>query len=104
MTKKIWRSALPVALAAAIGISAAPAQAAASAQARLATAATKAPNKKVTAIVQFKPSVGEQRAAKLVRAHGGKITSRVPFIHGLAVKLPAKQAKALGKERGVVNV
>ena len=39
----------------------------------------------------------ERKAAKLVRAHGGKVTSRVPLIHGLAVKLPAKQAKALAR-------
>ncbi|MDA0180395.1 S8 family serine peptidase [Solirubrobacter phytolaccae] len=74
------------------------------AQARLATAASKTPNRTVTAIVQFKPTFSEKAATKLVRAHGGKVTSKVPFIHGLAVKLPAKQAKVLAKDAHVVGL
>src|SRR4051794_6927393 len=98
MSNNLWRSVVPVAVVAAVAVGANPAQAAPSAQARLATVAAKAPRHKVTAIVQFKASVGEKQAAKLVRKHGGKVTSRVALIHGLAVKLPAKQAKALAKE------
>ena len=104
MSNKLWRSVLPTAVVAAVVVSAAPAQAAPSAQARLATVARTAPQKKVTAIVQFKPSIGEKQAAKIVRKHGGKVTSRVTLIHGLAVKLPAKQAKALAKERSVAGL
>ena len=66
--------------------------------------AKKAPNRKVTAIVQFKPTFSERKAKALVREHGGKVTSRVPFIHGLAVKLPAKQAKALASDTHVVGL
>src|SRR3954469_16876069 len=105
MSNKLWRSVVPVAVAATtVAVGAVPAQAAQTAQARVATVAAKAPNKKVTAIVQFKASVGEQAAAKLVRKHQGKVTSRVPLIHGLAVKLPAKQAKALARDGKVAGL
>jgi serine protease AprX len=75
-----------------------------SAQQRLATVATKAPTHKVTAIVQFKPSFSERKAKALVRQHRGKVTSRIPFIHGFAVKLPASEAKALAKDPHVVGL
>src|SRR4051794_31037984 len=104
MSNKFWRSVLPPAMAAAVAVGAAPAQAAPTAQARVASVAVKAPHKKVTAIVQFKASVGEKQAAQLVRKHQGKVTSRLPLIHGLAVKLPAKQAKALARERKVAGL
>jgi serine protease AprX len=80
------------------------AQASPSAHSRLATVAKKAPARKVTAIVQFKPTFSERKAKVLVREHGGKVTSRVPFIHGLAVKLPAKQAKLLARDKHVVGL
>lgn len=102
-----WRGRLSVAVLATVLPFAAVstvAHAAPNAQARLASAAAKTPNKSVTAIVQFKPTFSEKAATKLVRAHGGKVTSKVPFIHGLAVKLPAKQAKALAKEPKVVGL
>ena len=57
--------------------------------------AKQSPARKVTAIVQFKPGFSERKAKTLVADHGGKITSRVPLIHGLAVRLPAKQAAKL---------
>jgi hypothetical protein len=60
MSNKLWRKALPAALVAAVAVSAAPAQAAPSAHQQLAAVATKKPKAKVTAIVQFKPSVGER--------------------------------------------
>src|SRR4051794_385040 len=104
MTNKLWRNVLPTALVAAVAVGAAPAQAAPNAHQQLAAVATKKPNAKVTAIVQFKPSVGEKKAAKLVSKHGGKVTSRVPLIHGFAVKLPAKQAKLLANESSVVGL
>ena len=55
--------------------------------------AKQSPARKVTAIVQFKPGFSERKAKTLVAAHGGKVTSRVPLIHGLAVRL-AGQAGA----------
>ena len=66
--------------------------------------AKKSPARKVTAIVQFKPGFAERKAKTLVAAHGGKVTSRVPLINGLAVQLPAKQAAALAAERQVVGL
>jgi serine protease AprX len=102
-----WRSRLAVALVAAAVPSAlgeTMAQAAPSAQARLSAVATKAPARKVTAIVQFKPGLAEPKAKALVASYGGKVTSRVPLINGLAVKLPAKQAKALAGNGKVVGL
>ena len=94
--KKHWRGRLAVAMVATIApLAIAPvAHAAPNAQARLATAAKKTPNRTVEAIVQFKPTFSEKAAKKVVKAYGGKITGHVPFIHGLVVKLPAKQVAA----------
>src|SRR3954454_22621067 len=111
MSKQLWRSRLTVALVAAaapVAISTRAADAAPSAQAQLAEAAAKAadtpPNGRVTAIVQFKPSVSQAAAAKLVSKHGGKVTSRVAFIHGLVAKLPAKEAKPLAADKHVTGL
>jgi serine protease AprX len=101
-----WRSRLTAALAGAavvpLALSAAPAEAVPSAQARLASVAKTAPQRTVTAIAQFKPGVSDRQARKLVRAHHGRVTSSVSLIHGFAVRLTAKQAKALGRDRHVV--
>ena len=104
--KKHWRGRLAVAMVAMIAplVIAPVAHAAPNAQARLATAAKKTPNRTVEAIVQFKPTFSEKAAKKVVKAHGGKVTGHVPFIHGLVVKLPAKQAKRLAKESKVVGL
>ncbi len=80
------------------------AQAAPSAQARLASVAKEAPSRKVTAIAQFKPGFSERQAKVLVAKHGGKITGRVPLIHGLAVRLPAKQARLLARSDHVLGL
>ena len=72
-------------------------------EARLA-AAKQSPNRQVVAIAQFKPGVSERKARAIVRAHHGKVTDRLPAIGGFAVKLPAKQARALRPRKGVVNV
>ena len=80
------------------------AQAAASAPAQLAAAARKAPNKTVTAIVQFNVDVKERKARNVVRAHHGKVTDRLASIHGFAVQLPARQAKKLRAHKTVLNV
>src|SRR3954463_13652165 len=107
MSNQLWRNRLTATLVVAavpFAASATAAHAAPSAQAQLATVAKKAPKRNVTAIVQFKPSFSERQAAKLVRAHGGKVTSHLSFIHGLAVKLPAKQAKVLATDSHVVGL
>ncbi len=102
-----WRSRLAVALvavAAPLAVGETVAQAAPSAQANLAAAAKQAPARKVTAIAQFKPNFSERQAKRLVRQHGGKVTSRVPLINGLAVRLPAKQAALLARNRHVLGL
>jgi serine protease AprX len=91
-----------VALLSLVGTAAA--QAAPTAQAQLATLARTAPARKVEAIAQFKPAFSERKSRALVRKHGGRVTGRLPLIHGLAVKLPAAHARALGRERNVVAV
>ena len=102
-----WRSRLAVALvavAAPYAFGETVAQAAPSAQARLATVAKEAPARKVTAIAQFKPGFSERQAKALVRRHGGKVTSRVPLINGLAVRLAAKQAALLARDSHVIGL
>jgi serine protease AprX len=102
-----WRSRLAVALvAAAVPTMAGTtvAHAAPSAQARITAVATKAPTRKVTAIVQFKAGMAEKQAKAVVATYGGKVVSRVPLINGLAVQLPAKQAKALAADRKVAGL
>ncbi len=102
-----WRSRLAVALVAVatpFAIGETVAQAAPSAQANLAAVAKKSPARKVTAIAQFKPNFTERQAKQLVRQHGGKVTSRVPLINGLAVRIPAKQAAALARDRHVLGL
>src|ERR1700755_2590140 len=99
-----WRSRLAVAALGAVVPFAAvttAAQAAPSAQARLAAASA---HKKVTAIVVFNAKYSQKNASKLVRSYGGKVVSQVPLIHGLAVKLPAKQARALAKNGHVAGL
>jgi serine protease AprX len=95
---------LAVIVAAAVPLAASTAaEAAPSAAAKLALAAKQSPNKRVTAIVQFE-GVTERRARAIVRAHGGKVTDKLPAVKGFAVKLPAKQAKALRSAEAVRNV
>jgi serine protease AprX len=93
-----------VAAAASLTLGGAAAQAAPSPQARLATLASKAPARKVEAIAQFTPRFPERRARALVRKHAGVVTGRLPLIHGFAIKLPASEARGLGRERNVVAV
>jgi serine protease AprX len=80
------------------------AQAAPSAHARLVSVAKKHPRRKVVAIAQFDPGVSERRARALVRSHHGRVTERLPGINGFAVRLPARQARALGRSRRLLNV
>jgi serine protease AprX len=102
-----WRSRLAVALVAAAVPTVASgtvAHAAPSAQAQLKAVAGKAPTRKVTAIVQFKAGLAEKQARAVVAGYGGKVVTRVPLINGLAVQLPAKQAKALAADRKVTGL
>ncbi len=62
---------------------------------RVASMARTAPLRKETFIVQFKPSVSGHRAAKLVRSDGGLVTSHLPIIHGLAVRMRIRWALRL---------
>ena len=92
-------------LAAALPLTAATtASAAPSAATKLAATAKRSPHKRVTAIVQFKASVSETRAKRIVKAHKGKVTGRLGAVQGFAVKLSAKQASALKRAKGVRNV
>jgi serine protease AprX len=99
------RGRLIAALAAVVGpfaLGATAAQAAPSAAAKLASVARSAPKREVVAIAQFKPNFSERKARKLVRAHHGRVTADLSLIHGLAVKLSAREAKALRRSRHVV--
>src|SRR3954464_12013570 len=104
--RRLRGGAVAVLLAAAVPLAAgvSVAHATPNAAAKLASAARTAPNRQVIAIAQFKPGLSEAKARKIVRAHHGKITDRLPSIQGFAVKLPARQAKALRGEKLVVNV
>jgi serine protease AprX len=96
---------LSVALAAAIAplaLGTAAAQAVPSAKTQLASVARSAPSRKVVAIAQFKPGFSQKRAATLVRAHHGRVTADLSLIHGLAIKLPAREAGKLARNRHVV--
>jgi serine protease AprX len=62
---------------------------------KLNAAAKHSPNRTVVALAQFEPGVSRKQARTIVRAHHGKITNDLAAIHGYAVKLPAKQARAL---------
>jgi serine protease AprX len=96
---------LSVAVAAAIAplaLGTAAAQAIPSAKAQLASVARSAPSRNVVAIAQFKPGFGQKQARKLVLAHHGRVTADLSVIHGLAVKLSAREAKALARNRHVV--
>src|SRR4051794_10839720 len=95
-------SAALVAVVAPLALGTAAAHAVPSAKAQLASVARGAPSRKVVAIAQFKPGFSQKQARKLVRAHHGRVTADLSLIHGLAVKLPAREAKALARNRHVV--
>src|SRR4051812_19138170 len=102
-----WRGGAVVALAAIavpLAVGGPVAQAAPTAAAKLTAAAKKSPNHQVVALAQFKPGLSEKKARAIVHAHHGKVTDRLPSIGGFAVKLSAKQARALKTAKGVVNV
>jgi serine protease AprX len=105
--KSRWRGrtvAVLIAAAAPLALGGPVAQAAPSAQARLASVARNAPTSKVVAIVQFKAKVSERKARAVVRAHHGRVTDRLPAIGGLAVKLPARDARSLRRSKWVLNL
>jgi serine protease AprX len=106
--KSRWRGrTLAVLLAAVVPLAASGSVAQAgtpSAHKRLVKVAKKHPHRKVVAIAQFKATVSERKARAIVRRHRGRVTDRVPAINGLAVKLPARQARKLKRRSRVVNV
>jgi serine protease AprX len=102
-----WRGrTVAVLLAAAVPLvaSGSVAQAAPSAQARLASVAKKSPNRQVVAIVQFKRGLSERKARALVRSHHGRVADRLPSINGFAIRIPAREARALRRSTQVLNV
>jgi serine protease AprX len=104
---RLWRGRIVAVLMAAavpLAASGSVALAAPSADARLASVAKKHPRRNVVAIAQFEPGVSERKARALVRFHHGRVTDRLPAINGFAIKLPARQARALGRSTRVLNV
>jgi len=93
-----------VALAIPFALGGSVAQATPSAAMKLNAAAAHAPHRTVVALAQFKPGVSERRARAIVRAHHGTVTDSLPAIGGFAVKLSAKEARALKGAKGVLNV
>ena len=65
--------------------------------------AKKHPHRKVVAIAQFELGVSERKARAVVRRHRGRVIERLPAINGFAVKLPARRARALLRNKRVLN-
>ncbi|MEA2292249.1 MAG: hypothetical protein QOF17_1272 [Solirubrobacteraceae bacterium] len=80
------------------------AHAAPSASARLVSVAKKHPRRAVIAIAQFDPGVSERKARALVRSYRGRIMRRLPAVNGFAIRLPARQARALDRSKPILNV
>ena len=87
-----------------LGASTSVAQAAPSAHSRLTVVAKKHPDRKVEVIAQFASGTSERRAHALVRAHHGRVTDRLSAIHGLVIRLPAREARALRASKRVLDV
>jgi serine protease AprX len=79
-------------------------QAAPSPHSRLTKLAKAHPNRKVEVIVQFRSGTSQRRARAIVRSRHGRVTSRLPAINGLAVKLRARYAVAMRRNKGVLKV
>jgi subtilisin family serine protease len=58
--------------------------------------AARAPDRRVTVIVQFVPRLSQSRALAIVRRHGGRHVAVIPLIHGVAAQMAARQARKLG--------
>jgi serine protease AprX len=99
-----WTIGVLLALVVPFAASGATAQAVPTAQAHLASVAKASPNRMVVAIAQFKPGLSERTARALVRSHHGRVTDRLPSLNGFAVRLPAREARALRRSRQVLNV
>jgi serine protease AprX len=99
-----WTVAFLLASVALLGATAPVSQAAPSPRSVLTQLAKKHPNRKVEVIVQFKPGTAPRTKRSIVRARHGRVTSRLPAISGLAVKLKARDAVALRRHKRVRNV
>ena len=58
----------------------------------------------MVAIAQFDPGVSLREARKAVRSHHGRVISRLAAINGFAIKIPARQARSLRRNKRVLNV
>jgi serine protease AprX len=99
-----WTTGVLLALAVPLATGGSIAHATPTAQAHLASVAMKTPASTVEAIAQFKPGLSERKARALVRAHHGRVTDRLPSLNGFAIKLAARDARALRRSKHVVNV
>jgi serine protease AprX len=76
--------------------------------ATLVSAAVLAPSASAAAggtyIVQLAPSTSQSQGAAAVSAAGGRVTGRLPIIRGLAARLSAREAAALGRDPRVEHV
>jgi serine protease AprX len=102
-----WRgrtAALLLAVMVALSACASVAQAAPSQQSRLTKLAKAHPNRKVEVIVQFRSGTAQRTKRALVRLRHGKVTSRLPAVNGLAVKLRARDAVRLRRSKRVRRV
>jgi serine protease AprX len=93
-----------LAATAALCASTSAAEAAPSPQSRLTQLAKAHPNRKVEVIVQFKSGTSQRTERALVRSRHGTVTHRLPAVNGLAVRLRAREAVALRRNKRVVKV
>ena len=102
-----WRGiAIAITLAAVVPLCASTvvAQAAPSPHSRLTQLAKKHPGRKIEVIVQFRSGTSLRKGRALVRTHRGRVTSRLPAVNGLAVKLRARDAVKLRRSKRVLRV
>ena len=87
-----------------LGASTSGAQAAPSAHSLLTQVAKSHPDREVEVIAQLRPGTSARRARALVRSHHGRVTDRLSAIHGLVIRLPARQARALRDSKRVLDL
>ncbi len=99
-----WTAACLLAAVVSLSASVPAPQAAPNPRSKLTRLAKAHPNRKVEVIVQFRARTSQRTGRRLVRSHHGKVTSRLPSINGLAVKLRARNAVALRRSKRVRSV
>src|SRR5262245_39757067 len=99
----IPRALLPlIALVAALAGFAAPADAAD--RGSLAHVAAAHPGRTFDAFVRLDSATTAARGRALVRRRGGRVTGDLHIIHGLAIRIRARAAARLARERGIAGV